>query len=115
MLFNVVNEKDPRIRITILRPSGIAAMTGSAAPPNNRQFRCIAEFVCPVPLRDLSTCSKARAYSISLSATASVEVGYTRSAPRDGCLNRNPVLGDYVRSERAMTRSLLKSPKGGPL
>jgi hypothetical protein len=37
MLFNVVNEKDPRIRITILRPSGIAAMTGSAAPPNNRQ------------------------------------------------------------------------------
>ena len=75
MLFNVVNEKDPRIRITILRPSGIAAMTGSAAPPNNRQFRCIAEFVCPVPLRDLSTCSKARAYSISLSATASVESG----------------------------------------
>jgi len=57
MLFNVVNEKDPRIRITILRPSGIAAMTGSAAPPNNRQFRCIAEFVCPVPHRDLSACS----------------------------------------------------------
>jgi len=52
MLFNVVNEKDPRIRITILRPSGIAAMTGSAAPPNNRQFRCIAEFVCPVPHRE---------------------------------------------------------------
>src|SRR5262249_38939471 len=59
--------------------------------------------------------SKARAYSIGLSATASVEVGYMRPAPRDGCLNRNPVLGDYVRSERAMTRSLLKSPKGGPL
>jgi len=35
-----------------------------------------------------------------------------RSAPRDGCLNRNPVLGDYVRNERAMTRSPLKSPEG---
>lgn len=34
MLFNVVNEKDPRIRITILRPSGIA--TGSAAPVPHR-------------------------------------------------------------------------------
>src|SRR5262249_2954188 len=68
-----------------------------------------------VQLRDLSTCSKARAYSICMSATASVEVGYMRSAPRHGCLNRNPVLGDYVRSERAMTRSLLKSLKGGPL
>jgi hypothetical protein len=33
-----------------------------------------------VPLRDLSTCSKARAYLISLSATASVEVGYMRAA-----------------------------------
>src|SRR5215468_5743724 len=32
MLFNVVNEKDPRIRITILRPSGIAAMTGPLHP-----------------------------------------------------------------------------------
>ena len=36
MLFNVVNEKDPRIRITILHPSGIAAMTGSAAPPKQQ-------------------------------------------------------------------------------
>lgn len=38
MLFNVVNEKDPRIRITILRPSGIAAMTGSAAPQTTDSF-----------------------------------------------------------------------------
>jgi len=36
MLFNVVNEKDPRIRITILRPSGIA--TGSAAPQTTDSF-----------------------------------------------------------------------------
>jgi len=56
MLFNVVNEKDPRIRITILRPSWIAAMTGSAAPPNNRQFRCNAEFVCPVPKIGIGGC-----------------------------------------------------------
>jgi len=54
MLFNVVNEKDPRIRITILRPSGIAAMTGSAAPPNNRQFRCNAEFVMASASRQCS-------------------------------------------------------------
>jgi hypothetical protein len=33
--------------------------------------------------------------------------GIHEGGARDGCLNRNLVLGDYVRSERAMTRSLL--------
>src|SRR5262249_50279926 len=38
-------------------------------------------------------------------------------APRDGCLNLQPDLRDYVRSERAMIRNSRFSnrPKGGPL